>query len=267
MDDFHSEVDKYFAAFVPFVTARYEPIFGITGGVDSRAVYCGFRRHGVSFRGVTWGAGYLTPPEEPVVKEIVSRLGINHSYLDPRKHPSKTFGIAGGCNSGNFRGASSLTEAMAAQFGDLSAAVFVRGYGGEIMRGFYNLRAKPMQDLQAESLMSAYGSSMRGVAPSKAYKASCTAIFAEFRDRANYGGLESFGYDPSDIFYWEHRMGMWGSAMLNEMDPAVYSLVGFNSRDLFSTTFALPPKQRLTKKLLKDVIFRNDQELAEIPYA
>lgn len=134
------------------------------------------------------------------------------------------------------------------------------------MRGFYNLRARPMQDLQPETLVSAYGSSIRGVKPGNEYKVSCAEFFAAFRDRGNYEGIESFEYDPNDIFYWEHRMGMWGSAMLNEMDPAVYSIVGFNSRQLYATTFAMDPEQRLKKELLKDVIARHDEELGSIPY-
>ena len=41
-------------------------------------------------------------------------------------------------------------------------------------------------------------------------------------ERANYGEeLIRCGFDLNDIFYWEHRMGMWGSAVHNEMDPAV----------------------------------------------
>lgn len=266
IDDFHAEVDRYFSAFVPFIASRYKPIFGITGGVDSRAVYCAFRRLGVAFRGVTWRAGYLRPVEEPVVREIVARLKIDHTYLDPKDYPSKKVGAAAGENSGNFRGTSRLTEAMAAQYGNDATAVFVRGYGGEIMRGFYNLRQAAMQNLEKESLVAAYGSSLKIESPSKAYETECGAIFEEFRERANYKDLMRFGYDPNDIFYWEHRMGMWGSAMLNEMDPAVYSLVGFNSRQLFSTSFGLSAGYRLTKKRLKEVVSRNDEVLGAIPY-
>ena len=266
LEQFHVATDEYFAAFVPFVASKYKPIFGITGGVDSRAVYCAFRRYGVSFHGVTWGAGYLQRAEEPVIKAIVELLDIEHTYLDPRDYRSREAGAAAAINGGNFRGPSSLTEAMAARYGDQAAAVFVRGYGGEIMRGFYNLRAKPMQDLLPETLVGAYGSSIRGAKPGPDYKSACADFFDAFRERGNYEGLEAFEYDPNDIFYWEHRMGMWGAAMLNEMDPAVYSLVGFNSRRLYAATLSLDPQRRLKKKLLKDVISRNDKELGAIAY-
>lgn len=267
IDDFYREVDRYFAAFIPFVVSRYLPIFGITGGVDSRAVFAAFRRYGVRFRGLTWHASNLGRAEKLVIDEIVVRLGLDHLYVDPKEYPSSEIGVYAGRASGNFRGDSSLSEAIAALFGSLPCAAFVRGYGGEIMRGFYNLRAKPIQDFRAESLVHAYGSSLRRTRPSDEYKASCASTFDEFRLRANYAGLEAFGYDPNDIFYWEHRMGMWASAKLNEMDPALYSLVGFNSRPLFAASFGLAAEQRLSKDLLKGIVRRNDDLLASLPYA
>lgn len=267
IDDFYREVDRYFAAFVPFVVSRYLPIFGITGGVDSRAVFAAFRRCGVRFRGLTWHASNLGADERPVIDEIVLRLGLDHVYVNPTEYPSSEIGVFAGRASGNFRGDSALSVAIAAIFGSLPSAAFVRGYGGEIMRGFYNLRARPIQDFREESLVHAYGSSLRRTRPSDEYKALCASIFDDFRKRANYAGLEEFGYDPNDIFYWEHRMGMWGSAKLNEMDPALYSLVGFNSRPLFAAAFGLAAEQRLSKDLLKGIVRRNDDLLASIPYA
>jgi hypothetical protein len=59
-------------------------------------------------------------------------------------------------------------------------------------------------------------------------------------------------------------MGMWGAAMLNEMDPACYSLVGINSRAVFETAFGLPAEERLTKELLRRVTWNYDVPLAEI---
>lgn len=267
MEEFDQEVDRYFAAFVPFVASRYIPIHGITGGVDSRAVLSAFRHYGVPCQGVTWFANNQSSAEKVVISEIVSRLHLKHHYCDLKEYPASKVGALANRSSGCFRRPSSISEAMAALFGSLPATASVRGYGGEIMRGFYYLRQAPMEDLRAESLMSAYGSSIRGTRVSDEYKDSCTAIFQDFRKRANYDGLEAFGYDPNDIFYWEHRMGVWGSAVLNEMDPAVYSLVGFNSRPLFAASFGLPAEQRLTPDLMKGIVRRYDELLGTIPYA
>jgi hypothetical protein len=118
---------------------------------------------------------------------------------------------------------------MASLFGGLPTPSFVLGYGGEILRGFYHHRGRPMENLGAKSQVSAYGSSIRQGRPSD--ESLCAAFFEDFRVRANYDVLNAFTYNPNDIFYGEHRMGMCRSAMLNELDIALYSRVGFKHPD------------------------------------
>jgi len=93
------------------------------------------------------------------------------------------------------------------------------------------------------------------------------AAFEGFMARANYDErLMRFDFDLNDVFYWEHRMGMWGAAMHNEMDPVMLSMTGFNSREVYEAAFGMDPRKRLTKKLLLEVIRRYDKRMAEIPY-
>jgi len=54
--------------------------------------------------------------------------------------------------------------------------------------------------------------------------------------------------------------------MLNEMDGAVYSTVGLNSRPLYEAAFGLPDEVRLTKALLTSVVALYDERLAAIPH-
>ena len=98
-----------------------------------------------------------------------------------------------------------------------------------------------------------------------AYRTYCLEAFEAFIDRADYAHEILTTYDPNDIFYWEHRMGMWGSAMLNEMDAALLSLVGFNSRPLYASAFGLPPEERFTKALLLAITARFNPKLADLP--
>lgn len=51
-------------------------------------------------------------------------------------------------------------------------------------------------------------------------------------------------------------MGMWGAAMHNEMDAAVLSLTGYNSRRLYALALGLPREQRLSKDLLRNLTHR-----------
>jgi hypothetical protein len=59
-------------------------------------------------------------------------------------------------------------------------------------------------------------------------------------------------------------MGMWGASMLNEMDPALYSMAGLNDRELYRIAFGMPAQQRLTKQLLHSVARHFEPRLAEV---
>jgi hypothetical protein len=263
---FLSEVRRYFDGFVPFISERYTPIFGLTGGIDSRAALAAF---GNKFLGTTW-THYYPKPERPIVQALLEYLAVDHKFMRRGDYPRGRIAMAAEKSSGELRTTQLLSEAMAAAYPGPNH-VFIRGYGGEILRGFLSYQ-KRILDLSPRSMTTAYGSSIRKCPSSDDYIAFCDKAFTVFRDRANYNGLEAFGYKPVDHFYWEHRMGMWGASMLNGMDPGVYSMVGFNSRPLFEAAFSLPDNVRrmdnlkLSKALLKSVVRLYDEELADIPY-
>jgi len=50
--------------------------------------------------------------------------------------------------------------------------------------------------------------------------------------------------------------------MLNEMDPAMPSIFGINSRELFEVAYGLPREQRLTKMFMIAITQRYDPVLA-----
>lgn len=260
-DEFLAAAASYFRDFVPFIRENYIPIFGITGGIDSRAVFAAFDR---DFLGVTW-THYFPRSERPIVLDVLSHLSIAHRFMNPRDHKPGRIARASGQGGGGLRPGHPLSEAMAAAFPHEGHA-FIRGYGGEILRGFPAYQ-DILPDLSVESMTTSYSSSIRKCQPSPEYRALCEGWFAEFRQRANYAGLEAFGYKPMDYFYWEHRMGMWAASMLNEMDPALLALVGFNSRPLYVAAFGLADEIRLSKQLLVSIIEIYDPALAAIPHA
>jgi len=78
---FLAETRRYFDAFVPFVRERYAPVFGVTGGIDSRAAFAPF---GSGFEGVTW-THYFPETERPIVEAIVAHLRISHRFVSSRR--------------------------------------------------------------------------------------------------------------------------------------------------------------------------------------
>ena len=113
-------------------------------------------------------------------------------------------------------------------FADLGADVIkVEPPGGEVMRGFYPeiQKATPaplanLYDLNAGSQMSRDG-------------------FSRFIEVAGWREGSLFDYKPSELFYWEHRMGTWGAIALSESDMAFRTIPGYNSRELFEAFLGL----------------------------
>lgn len=260
---------QYLHALTAFIrTSGRVPVVGITGGIDSRLLIAGLAADGIDFRGVTWRGNYLQDSESDAVEAVWRGLNMTPVDLDPARFKPGAIARTGSRNAGNYRKASRLTEGMHRLFGGLPRAVFIRGYGGEILRGFYNVSGEPMAALTVPEMCRRYGYGAglsAGAQAGRSPRSIVLACFDDYHAAAGFDGIDALGYDPNDLFYWEHRMGMWGSAMLNEMDAALYSIAGFNSRRLFAHAFGLPDAQRLTKNLLRTMVHQLQPWLARLP--
>ena len=79
-----------------------------------------------------------------------------------------------------------------------------------------------------------------------------------------YINSDLYNLDLRDLFYWEQRMGSWAANMHNEMDPAVYSITGLNSRPLYEAAFGLEPKERLGAQIMLEITKMYDERFANI---
>jgi hypothetical protein len=259
------EIDAYHARLARFLSTK-EIVLGVTGGVDSRVNIAALQAKGAHLTGCTWHDGVLLSRKElPIVRKVVKAARItNVPIAVPPDDTCSTAALAS-FNAGRSP-AESITAPMAEVYGSNPTAVFVRGYGGEIMRGFYNVSRNPMRDASPPELMRLYGSGIKRRPVSAEYERRCLPFFERWAEITDIEGTTKLGYDPNDIFYWEHRMGMWGSSMLNELDPAMNNLVGLNSRALYETSFGLPDHERLTKELFMKIVSRYNPELAQPGY-
>jgi hypothetical protein len=261
-DAFFAQVDRSLSALAGYVRPRYRPVFGLTGGADTRVAVAAFRSQGVSFDTVTWGHSRLFPGERTIVDGLAEYLGAPHAHLT--KGPlNEALDKLARRNSGALYSAPRTMDLLRERIGGRSNHAFIRGWGAEIMRGFYNLHREPMKDLSAAEMARAYASpSWKG-----ARRQETEAYFAEFRDRAGYAALGDLGIDPNDLFYWEHRMGMWCPGAMNVFDLAMPTLVAFNSRRLYAAAWGLPRAERLSKELFLRIVARHDPKLAAFPLA
>lgn len=264
---FFSACDEYFTKTAAFLNKNYSSVLGLTGGVDTRSVIAGLVAKGVTPKLVTWTGNRLPEVERPVVAKMIAHLGLPHHFMDPGnlQFDDQSTAVANSTDraTGFCRGRSALSANMHALFG--SSDVFIRGYGGEILRGFYNRHGVALTDDLVESLSRLYRTT-RVASPSEFFTAFTRKAMSDFIERTGYRS-DMHGLDVLDLFYWEQRMGVWGSNMLNEMDPALYSMVGLNSRTLYRLAFGLPHEYRLGTEIMLDITARYDIELSKMGIA
>ncbi len=264
LQGFLKKCDDYFTRFSDSIRGRYNAVLGVTGGVDTRAVIAGLMAKNLPLKLVTWTGNRLPENEVSIVQEMVRHLKQPHVYMDPgAKGLGERFlsvRHAANAATGYCRGGSSLSAGM----GEIAGRgdVFVRGYGGEIVRGFYNRHKSKIGQGLVEDFYSLY-KTKRVAEPSSMFEDFCRMAICGFVERANYDH-ELFGLDVRDLYYWEQRMGVWGANMHNEMDPAVYSVTGLNSRPLYESAFGLPPDLRLGQKIMLDMTALYDKRFSEI---
>jgi hypothetical protein len=136
---------------------------------------------------------------------------------------------------------------------------FIRGSGGEILRGFYQGGSTRIDRIGPAQLAHCYDVS--------AGSQMVRGAFARFIETTGFTEERLMGWDPNDLFYWEHRMGTWGSLALSEADLAARSLPGFNARNLFASFMALDWPLRAARRGITEAIAELDPDLARMPLA
>lgn len=245
-------LDQAFDALTSYVSKKYQPILGITGGVDTRMIAAGFLKRNCDFTAVTWENFNFDKQERSVVDLICDRFSISHSYINSKQpmHNSDLLSACAAIAGGDLHPYAKRPILMSnaplqAPFAKKQSA-FIIGYGGEILRAFYGRKGRrDISELSANFMTSLY--SYRPFESGN--KEFVMSKFREFRQEAHQDAKSLKGYPPHDIFYWEHRMGMWGSGTLDTIDPVLPILVGINSRRVFEKALSLPEKSRLGKDL------------------
>jgi asparagine synthetase B (glutamine-hydrolysing) len=263
VESFNDLVREYFANYSRFLARTYTPVLGLTGGVDSRAVIAALRSNGMRLRLTTWDR--LPADETSVVKTMAAHLGAEHSFMDvslKSQEPAfERLRTAADINTGLWRGRSYLTAQMGLAARDTD--VFVRGLGGEILRGSYHSSQVRYDSADVLEFFLRLYMTGRVKRPSPWYRKVTEEAFRGFMQRSNYAAAAGH-VDPGDLVYWEQRMSMWAANLHNETDPAMPSHTGINSRRLYAAAWGLPGPQRFGKTLLRTVTTMFDPEFAAL---
>lgn len=237
-----------------------EPIIGLSAGRDSRGVFAALAplrpRLFTFVRSADAQSAHSA--DSRTARQIAGTADLEVEIIKIPAPPqldtaSTGFAVTFRQNTGYVRGNNS---SWVEHFAGLPPTehLFVRGFGGEVMRGFY----PQIQEVNPQSLSHLYdvnaGSRMSRDA------------FAQFIEVAAWGRDALFGYDLAGMFYWEHRMGTWGAIALSESDMAFRGLPGYNSRDLFGVFMGLPAEID-RRSIFESAVVGMRPDLGDIAYA
>lgn len=244
-----------------FDRSGIKSLLGMSAGRDSRGLFAALNvlkprmftfvrsRHGNS----------IESGDSRVARALAAKVGqdveiIKMAAPAPIDASSTPFAVAFRHNTGYVRGNGS-NASWIEYFLDAPADnhLFVRGFGGEVMRGFY----ADIDEATPATLAELYGV--------HAGSSISRNAFAAFLEAAGWNPNSLLGYKPSDLFYWEHRMGVWGSSALAEFDMACRCIPGYNSRELFSAFMGLPPEV-VRQRLFEAAVAVISPGLIEVPF-
>lgn len=189
--------------------------------------------------------------------EMAADLGLEHVSFDVPKwyQGSGEFAAVGAANNPN-GAANGLVEAMRAALPadglHLKSQHYEIGIGRSESRLGWN--GDPLTPEVMEHISS------RRNAPRSRRAAD------EYRSWSSRAGLSAIGLIRDyDLFYWEHRMGTWGSNQLTETDAAIESIPVVNARYLYEAMLGVSLPARRDGAVATAVIRRLWPELLRFP--
>lgn len=244
-----------------FDRSGMKPLLGMSAGRDSRGLFAALnvlKPRVFTFVRSPHGNS-IESADSRAARALAAKVGqdveiIKMAAPPPIDASSSPFSVAFRHNTGYVRGSGSNASWVEYFLdGPDDHYLFVRGFGGEVMRGFY----ADIDEATPAALAELYGV--------HAGSSISRNAFAVFLEAAGWNPNSLFGYKPADLFYWEHRMGVWGSSALAEFDMAYRCIPGYNSRELFSAFMGLPPEVA-RQGLFEAAVAAISPGLLEVPF-
>ncbi|RIL49059.1 hypothetical protein BUY93_09485 [Mammaliicoccus fleurettii] len=134
--------------------------------------------------------------------------------------------------------------------------IHIRSNVAEIARVYYKDREK---DPTSDHLASLFSKSEYGK------NEFVIKQFDDFIDTTSFFNENFYNYNYADLFYWEHRMGLWHSWLVLESDTAFETFVPFNNRKLLKTMLSVPEEYRGNDELMIAVLKKTNSKLLDYP--
>lgn len=273
LDEFKYHVYQYFKKQSDFIKSKsYLPVLSLTGGSDSRLCISALMHFNTEFDLVTWSRG-VSLDEMELLKSLAAYIGKEHHWIDTNKavqeESIRQLATISNYNTSFSRGNSILTAQFRGAF-QKENHLFIRGLGGEIIRGMFSKRNNKNRTTfkmtNYEYAKYLYNTnSISKIPVSDEYNELTNKYIEGFFSRANIADLKD-DVDIGDVIYWEQRMGRWASELLNENDAAMKNFTSLNSRSIYKMAYGLPDNIRFNKDIMIELTAMFDEHLSTFPY-
>lgn len=193
-----------------------------------------------------------------IARDITGQLGLTHTVYElgePAKGEEyNEFWKVWLSNMGIVRGLPALMKGYVDNWPQ--GTLHLRSNVAEVGRVFY--KGERLDSITSAALTWRWNAGM-GDDP------DCAAAFDEFCKVAQFTDEAMMGYDPLDLFYWEHRMGSWHAWLCIEADVAHDTFPIYSSRRLLEVMLAAPFEDRLNAVLFHRAIALMWPEIVQWP--
>lgn len=230
------------------ITNRYNVIMPLTAGIDSRVLLSVTKKFNEKISFYMFFSSYIDSWEDIIIpRKISKRLNIKFNSIKVNKKADKRFIKKIKSEQIIFRELSKINNIEYHYYNTNKNTVNINGNGGEVLRGFYDYTSV---EVKKEDLLNIVNNGI--------FNAEIDKYYHDVKKYCNDNGLSIL-----DIFYWEQRMGIWGSWYPMEQDIAIEEFTPFNNRELIELFLTYRKYNSVSddKKIFTDIINRNWKEL------
>lgn len=229
--------------------SRFKVSMSLSGGLDSRISLAASKEIKNEIEYFTYsirGNKYLKTDME-IAKKLAEELEFSHTEIRVKtgdvisqrvKQQRELDSPGNGANN-------DLTQAYFDEFGSHPDRVHIRSNLMEIARGYY--LANPANRRNAYTPRKISGL-FRGKT-----RDELSPIFDKFLRDTQFYKTAGKKYHYSDLFYWEHRMGVFVANVVKRERPIHETLMLFNNRKILNAALTLDIEDRISAKLFYDL--------------
>jgi asparagine synthase (glutamine-hydrolysing) len=244
-DDAYDQFRDLFTKHVKLLCGLGRVGVSLTGGMDSRATFKAARPH-LGADALTWTYYKFRAPDPAMQADLLSanavarEARVAHQVVAVELPPDGPFAEAYERSMRYTQQFRALAGAYHHQLpGDL---VELQSMVAEVGTGFYKKRTKGLPTTQR--LAQLYSNSDFGRLPEIA------SALEKFVDYADFRADRFDSVDWHDLYYWEARIGRWGTLRMQEVDLSHQLMLPFNARGIVEALQAPPLESRVKKQAL-----------------